>query len=258
MDRLGPAHRRRLRQVWRGATWPCLDNIELDLLAGGLLERVRDGSGRESLRLSETGVQGLAAERDRTRFSLSRHEALVARVACEMQRAGRLVWRGLSLRAAVTGDDGAVQWRIAMPDVFSIRRTSLEAGLAPIVHEVKVSRADLLGDLRQAHKRAAYLAVGGECWYVIAEGIAEPDEIPVSCGVLLAREAGGFDVARPAPRRPATLGFSVWMSLAKAGAEPGGDDEAQAWLGEGASGSELEPDGDVDEADRRPDGPVRG
>ena len=43
---------------------------------------------------------------------------------------------------------------MAMPDVFSIRHTTVEAYLEPIVHEVKVQRADLLADLRRATKRA--------------------------------------------------------------------------------------------------------
>ena len=62
-------------------------------------------------------------------------------------------------------------------------------GLEPIVHEIKVSHADLLGDLKKPNKRAAYLGLGGECWYVLgqtAKGkpIVQPDEIPPECGVL--------------------------------------------------------------------------
>jgi ABC-type sulfate/molybdate transport systems ATPase subunit len=37
---------------------------------------------------------------------------------------------------------------MAKPDVFSIRNTSVEAYAEPLVHEVKVRRADLLADLR--------------------------------------------------------------------------------------------------------------
>ena len=90
-----------------------------------------------------------------------------------MTRAGRLAWRGLAVRARVA--DG---WVMAMPDVFSIRHTTVEAYAEPIVHEVKVQRADLLADLRRAGKRQAYLELGGECWYVIKDGIARADEIP--------------------------------------------------------------------------------
>src|SRR5687767_10324977 len=38
---LGAVHARRLREVWRSAGWPCQDLVEVELLAAGLLERVR-------------------------------------------------------------------------------------------------------------------------------------------------------------------------------------------------------------------------
>ena len=148
-----------------------------------------------------------------------------------MTRAGRLAWRALSLRAKV-GD----AWAMAMPDVFSIRHTTVEAYLEPVVHEVKVNRSDLLSDLRSPAKRAAYLQLGSECWYVIRAGIAEPDEIPPECGVLVAHGAdGGFalDVARPAPKRTAPLPFAAWMALARATPLEGWrHDDAQGHLGD--------------------------
>ena len=45
MSALTAAHRRRLREVWRSAGWPCHDLIEIDLLATGLLEL--DAAGPE-------------------------------------------------------------------------------------------------------------------------------------------------------------------------------------------------------------------
>ena len=57
--------------------------------------------------------------------------------------------------------------------------------------------------------------MSGECWYVIRQGIARPDEIPPECGVLVATDTG-LDVARPAPRRATRLPFDVWMALARA------------------------------------------
>lgn len=47
---------------------------------------------------------------------------------------------------------------MARPDVFSVRHTSVEAYLQPVMHEIKVCRADLLSDLRHAVKREAYQA----------------------------------------------------------------------------------------------------
>ena len=40
-------HRRRLREVWRSAGWPCQDLVEVELLAAGWLQRLRDADGRE-------------------------------------------------------------------------------------------------------------------------------------------------------------------------------------------------------------------
>jgi hypothetical protein len=224
------AHRRRLRQVWRSAGWPCHDGIELDLLAAGLLVRHWDTEGRETLRLSDAGIHALAATRRRAQAALSAHEALVCQVVLEMQRAGRVAWRGLSLRAPLPDEQGGVQWVMALPDVYSIRHTTVEAYAEPVAHEIKVSRADLLSDLRRPAKGAAYLALASQCWYVLRRGIAEPDEVPSAYGVMLA-DAAGLDVARPAPRRPLQMPFQAWMALALANAEPAAEVDGQGLLG---------------------------
>ncbi len=234
---LGRLHARRLREIHRSAGWPCGDAIEIDLLSAGLIERVRSLHGHETLRLTDAGIAHVATALVFNRAALSRHEALVEQVAREMMRAGRIAWRGLSLRARLSeGVNGEKpRWCVARPDVFSIRNTSVEAYAQPIVHEVKVNRADLLSDLRKPDKRAAYLDLGGECWYVLgcnAKGqpIGEPDEIPVECGVLVAHQ-GCLVVARAAvhralPRMP----FAVWMALAKAQPVRDIDDEVQGLL----------------------------
>ena len=227
---LGAAHHRRLREVWRSAGWPCHDAIELDLLAAALLSRHWDADGRETLRVTDAGVRLLAAARRRHQAAFDAHETLVARVALEMQRAGRIVWRGLSLRAPLPQDDGTTTWAMAMPDVYSIRHTTLEDQVEPIAHEIKVSRADLLADLRRQAKAAAYLAVASQCWYVLREGIARADEVPPAYGVIFA-SASGLDVARAAPRRALRLPLAVWMALARAAAERRDDGDAQEMLG---------------------------
>jgi hypothetical protein len=260
---LAARHRRRLREVWRSAGWPCRDTVEIELLAAGLLERLLDAAGRETLRVTDAGVQALATTVQRHRAAFDTHEALVARVALEMQRAGRIVWRGLTLRAplqggavgagadgaqgdqgadgeqglgGVTGGDGvrgvrtATRWVLAMPDVYSIRLTTVEDYAEPVAHEIKVRRADLLADLRRPDKGAAYRALASQCWYVLTRGIAEPDEVPADYGVMLAG-AGTLEVARAAPRRAARVPFAVWMALARSNAEPPVEDDPQPLLG---------------------------
>ncbi len=230
------AHARRLRDIYRSAGWPCQDALEIDLLAAGLLERVRSALGHETLRVTDPGVQWMAQALARNRAALSAHEQLVERVAQEMARAGRLAWRGLSLRAQVPSGDPArpLRWCVARPDVFSIRHTSVEAYVEPVVHEIKVRRADLLADLRQEAKRAAYRDLG-ECWYVLgsdARGrpIGGPDDVPQECGVMLV-EGTRLVVARAAQRPARTaLPFGVWMALAKATPLAGADEDAQQML----------------------------
>lgn len=236
---LGRTHARRLREVYRSAGWPCQDMLEIELLAAGMLQRIAGPAGHETLRVTDAGVAWLAATLVRNRSALSKHEALVERVAGEMVRAGRITWRALSLRAQLPpeSEGGPVRWCMARPDVFSIRNTSVESYVDPIVHEIKVNRADLLGDLRRPEKRAAYLDLGGECWYVLgcdAKGrsIGAPDEIPAECGVMV-MENKRLVVARTAPRRARQqLPFGVWVALAKATPVAGLNDDEQGLLGE--------------------------
>ena len=240
---LGRAHAKRLRDVYRSAGWPCLDTLEIELLAAGLLQRVATAAGHETLRVSDAGVAWLAATLAHNRAALSKHEALVEKVAHEMVRAGRIAWRTLSLRAQLPPADAGARasWCMVRPDVFSIRNTSVAAYVDPIVHEIKVSRADLLGDLRRPEKRAAYLDLSGECWYVLGEdakgrAIAEPDEIPAECGVMVL-QTGRFTVARVAPRSTRQqLPFAVWLALAKATPVAGLRDDEQGLLCESNNG----------------------
>jgi hypothetical protein len=222
-------HRRRLREVWRSAGWPCQDAVEIDLLAAGLLLQVFDDGGRMTLRVTEAGVQLLAASLQRNRAAFDAHEALVSRVVREMQRAGRLVWRGLRLRAPPPDGDGPRVWPNAMPDVFSIRHTTRDDLVEPVVHEIKVRRADLLADLRHEAKRQAYLGLASQCWYVLKAGIGSAGDVPECCGVLIAHD-DALELARPAPRRAMRLPLATWMVLARADAEASPDDDGQGLL----------------------------
>ena len=264
-------HLQRLRQVYRSAGWPCHDVLEADLLAAGLLARVLDGQGGETLRVSDAGIVAISQAAAVNRAALSAHEALLRRVAQDLQRAGRIAWRGLSLRvplqpgedpdskvplalvqpaqAAIeceadescgdaAGPSRAAPWRwhVACPDLFSVRHTSVEAYLDPVVHEIKVSRADLLADLKRPHKRAAYLAMGGACWYVLgvdARGrpIGSADDVPPDCGVMV-QQGDRLQALRRAPQRAIErLPFGTWMALARATPLAAPDDDgAQAAL----------------------------
>ena len=261
-------HHRRLRDIYRSAGWPCQDMVEVELLAAGLVDRCVSDGRHETLRVTDAGVARLAQVFASNKAARSPHEALVEHVATAMGRAGRLAWRGLALRVALPralliGEPDATPvaaepparmhplwdelsdgpaaadhaWCMACPDVFSIRHSSVEAYLEPVVHEIKVNRSDLLGDLKKPAKRAAYLGMAGACWYVLGEDakgrpIGAPDEVPTECGVML-MEQGVLKVAREAPRRAMErLPFHVWMALAKAGPAWREDEASQVMLRE--------------------------
>lgn len=256
-------HHRRLREIHRSAGWPCHDMLEVELLAAGLLERRLSAEGGETLRVTDAGIHCLAEVFARNKAVRTPHEALVERVAVAMAQAGRLTWRGLMLRVPLPSELFEIDahdpvpgspsqqlaafdaepvvtapghvWCMACPDVFSVRHTTVEAYLEPVVHEIKVSRADLLGDLRRPAKRAAYLGLASACWYVLGQDakgrpIAQPEEVPPECGVLQL-EGERLVVAREAPRRAmAQLPFHVWMALARTGPAVRLEDDAQSLL----------------------------
>ena len=286
-------HRSRLMQIWRSAGWPCKDAVEIDLLGAGLVALQVSPEGFETLRLTEAGIRMLAAARQKNTRALSAHDQLAHKFAEQLLAAGRIVWRELSLRAVVDGPqlppsaapaqtDLSVQeslvprpaasrplfwsedtsstptpanlWRMARPDLFSVRNTSVPAYLQPMVHEIKASRADLLSDLRHEAKRRAYQWLCEECYYVFPAGTAEADEIPEHFGIWVLHGGlaeGRFELLRPARHARCTLPFAVWMALCKATPMRSEAELAQAHLGE-APADTLPP---IDSPAPSPDAP---
>jgi len=251
-------HHSRLMQVWRSAGWPCRDGIEIDLLAAQLLRLEAGADGRETLKLTEAGIQQLAEARQRGQRAASAHDRLAQRFAEHLMDLGRIVWRELSLRAQIEdeaaeppgADTAQAQplwqeadarqaaarhvWRLARPDLFSVRNTSVEAYLQPMVHEIKFSRADLLSDLRHAAKRQAYQWLSSECYYVFPAAVAKPNEIPEQFGIWVLHgdlDDGQFEMLRPARHVQCRLPFAVWLALAKATPLQPERDPAQTALG---------------------------
>ena len=256
-------HRTRLMQIWRSAGWPCKDALEIDLLAAQLVALHTSPEGFETLKLTEDGIRTLAEARQRGVRALSAHDRLGQKFAAHLLASGRIVWRELSLRAVIEGaapetvplppaasnplwsEDtpaglkAANVWRMARPDLFSVRNTTVPAYLQPMVHEIKYSRADLLSDLRHEAKRQAYQWLCEECYYVFPAGVAEAGEVPEHFGIWVLHgglDDGRFELLRPARHASCTLPFAVWMALCKATPLRSEEELAQAHLGEPSTG----------------------
>ena len=243
-------HRTRLMQIWRSAGWPCQDAVEIELLAAGWVQLQTSPEGHQQLKLTDTAIALLADARQQGLRSATLHDRIEHRFAQQqLLPQGRIVWRELMLRVALEEESVVAEveaempasdmlwadesqlpanvqraakrvWRIARPDLFSIRNTSAQRYLHPLVHEVKASRADLLSDLRHRSKRLAYQWLSEECHYVFPAGIAEPEELPEEYGVWVMHgdvdDAPRFELLRPARHVRCALPFTVWMALCKA------------------------------------------
>lgn len=277
------SHLSRLMKIWRSAGWPSRDPIDIDLLAAGWVSLVGDHPAQECLRLTDAGIAVLAQSRQAQRRAESDHDKLALRMSDLLTASGRLVWRELSLRAQVEADASpqdsklapvpgelstlwgdapleadsdsselgeptnatkAYRWRMTRPDLFSVRRTSNPAYLQPMVHEVKVSRADLLSDLRHTAKRTSYQWLCSECHYVFPQGLAEPQELPEELGVWVIHgdiETGQLEMLRPARHAPCTIPFDVWMAMAKASPVRRPLERSQAELANADEPADTEP-----------------
>ena len=153
-----------------------------------LLLRHWDAEQRETLRVSGSGINLLAATRQRNQAAINAHEARVS------------AWRArCSAPAGSSGADWACarHCRAAPPPPLGRRACPTSIPFA-----------------------TAYLALSSQCWHVLREGIAQPQEVPEDYGVMLASEAG-LEVARAAPRRSMRLPFEVRMVPTRATAEAG-------------------------------------
>lgn len=87
-------------------------------------------------------------------------------------------------------------------------------------HEVKVSRADWLRELKDPSKAAEFIPFM-DCWWLVAASaaVARPDELPDGWG-LMVMHAGALSVVTPAPwRKPEPMPASRLAALLRAVAQ---------------------------------------
>lgn len=237
-----PSHLKRLRDYWRSAGWPVRDNLEIDLLVGGLVELHRDALGSETIRVTASGITALGSQLARNRAALDAHEALVRQVAAQLQRDGWMTFTGRSFK--VKPEE---RWITVRPDVFALPRTLDERRIRPRVYEIKVSRADLKSDLRNAAKRLGYELLSQQLWYVLPAAIAKPadlDAIPETCGVLLSDGSQLREQRRAPLRAEINLRPIHWLQLLASCRDAEAAEPAQRLLGE-PTADQVVPDLDL-------------
>lgn len=87
------------------------------------------------------------------------------------------------------------EWGGPRPDVMAYRRFRYNA---PVIraYEAKISRADLLSDLR-AEKWRSYLEHCMSVTFIMPSGLCKKDEIPAECGVMFRSGRGWRTERRP-------------------------------------------------------------
>jgi hypothetical protein len=204
-------HYRRLRFYWRGRKGSGgasnTDQIDLDLAAAGLIER-RETHAIVMFRITPAGEVELSAENKREIERRQPHHDLAGRLAQWLRDKGRITWENIQMVSTQAGRTACVR-----PDVYSMEKTTNPLRMNPVVHEVKVSRADFLADLKKPEKRAGYACFSESVCYVAPAGMIKPEEIPDGCGLLEERSPGQFTLTKRSKRKKIELTAQDFMNL---------------------------------------------
>lgn len=185
------------------------DNVDLDLAALNLIERMERTGGVVYFRITTAGTVELAEEKAREIERRKPHHDLGGRLATWLRDQGRKTWENIEFR--VERPDYGRQ--VVRPDVFSIRTSLTSKNSWPAVHEVKVSRADFLADLANEGKRAGYNVIAETFYYVAPEGMILVDDVPPGCGLLVEQSPGVFKELLKARRQRIQLAPEHYLNL---------------------------------------------
>lgn len=205
------AHLARLRVYFthrRGASG-MRDTLDLDLIHVGALAYAPSKFGADgTLALTAYGAQLLAEATQQARAERAPHHEMAARLARWLREQGRITWENIEVRIE---DGGAHSY--ARPDVFSLVATHNEQRIAPTVHEVKVSRADFLAELRRPEKLARCRTIASYLWFAVPEDLVEPGEVPQGYGLLVETQDGSWKPRKRPRKGEVRLSTWCWMNL---------------------------------------------
>ena len=203
------AHSSRLKWYFqhsmRGGAAALPDNIDLDLSVANLISRIISPYGSTvHYAITPRGEAMVAALRDHSRSQRAPHHALGKHLAQWLAAQGRMTWEDCCFD--VTVSSGVV--RTTRPDVFSTAITMNMDKWDPQVHEIKVSRADFLSDIKNPEKREAYFLVGQRVSYATPFGLISKEEVPKECGWIEQSQDGAqWIVRKVAPKKK---GWKMW------------------------------------------------
>lgn len=212
------------------------DGLELQLFAAGFIAYSRTVEGLNFLanaQFTERGMAWLVQNYLRNRNRRGGHERFIDRVAAYVRAMDRVVWKNIELqsqqdpqRLAGIGVFGAmpVARYNVRPDLYSVASVLDPRRASPVVHEIKVGRADLLADIADPQKRLGYFTIAERVYYVCPDGVAGKPDIPPECGLIVFQSERFREVKR-ARRIPIQLASRTYMTLlAKYQGRPDADD----------------------------------
>lgn len=205
-------HYTRLRHYWTGGKrggGSRTDNLDLALAGAGLITRLGDDpSGVVRFAITPAGEVELAAETVREIERRKPHHSFGARVAAWRRGQSRTTWEGIRIIV----DAGQIRQQIS-PDVLSLNATYDEKRLAPVIDEIKISRADFLNDVNKPEKRAGYALIAEVVNYVVPAGLVDPREVPPECGLIEEVAPGQFSIVYKPKKRTVVLNTHTLMNL---------------------------------------------
>ncbi len=221
-------HFTRLRMYWRQGTYHARpipsngDNVDLDLVGHGLIERIRDGNqwyaDRVYFRITAKGEQALFHEKGNEISRRSPHHELGNRLAEYLRSRGRVTWENVQFEVEYLEAGKKVHAK-TRPDVFSMMATYNTKNMKPIVHEVKVRRSDFLVDRANERKRENYKLVAEKFYYVCPRDLIQTDEVPEGCGLIYEMSPKVFRTVKNSKAFGGSLRPQDWMSLVLKGGQ---------------------------------------
>lgn len=179
-------HHSRMRMIMQMRYYEELtDAIDLELFHWKLIETNTSPEARSfrpGVVLSDLGRQKLAEFSAKVKVERSPHHELGAALASHLRKElKRFTYENIEFSHIRNAQGGKISVR---PDVFSILPTYNKDNIAPMVHEIKVSRSDFLTDIKKPEKRGTYSLIAEKVYYVAPAGMLKPEEIPVGYGFM--------------------------------------------------------------------------